>query len=161
MLSINGIVGTSVLGEQSAFTSTIGNTSPIRRETTMGDIVDVYRNLHRPQMFSIRQRQGPNKSKVSGYAKAILIKKPTFVISEAGRQKVLAEKRKHVHAFVRGQFFDAFVDPVSFANPPDRRVSYNPYRGNHFFDCDTGEDITEDMMPQWVLLQGSGMFFLN
>jgi hypothetical protein len=62
---------------------------------------DVYFNLHK-KVYSIRGRSGFYKGRVRYHAKALEITYPTFVVQPAGRAKVLKEKRKNVHAFVRG-----------------------------------------------------------
>jgi hypothetical protein len=49
-------------------------------------------------------------------------------VSEAGRQRVLREKKKNVHAFIEGERLP-FV-PSSFTY--DSTVSYNPYKNPTF-----------------------------
>ena len=64
--------------------------------------VQVYRNLHNG-LISI---QDLSTGLVLGHAYAIDLKRADFIVREAGRQQVIKEKRKNVHAFVRGEVVD-------------------------------------------------------
>ncbi len=55
-------------------------------------------------------------------------------MSEAGRQRVLAEKRKNVHAGVVGQW-----EP--YEQDYDTVVSYNPYKYEHFYKKSNDEAV--------------------
>ena len=100
---------------------------------------EVYRNLHK-NCFSIRQN-----GRVVGYLyddnQAIVLEDVKFVVQPAGRKKVLKEKKKNVHAFVRGvNRFNVF--PVSNVEDLElREVTYNPYKKDSFFYKDTGAPI--------------------
>lgn len=84
--------------------------------------VEVYRNLHK-DCWSIRDA----KSKlVLGYAKELALHDASFIVNEKGRQRVLKEKKKNVHAFVRGYIVFAKV-PVT-----GTKVVYNPYKFKNF-----------------------------
>ena len=64
-----------------------------------GTKVDVYKNLHK-DIWSVRNRK---TGRVITHKKLVHVRDASFVVQPAGRNKVLAEKRKNVHAFVRGQ----------------------------------------------------------
>lgn len=99
--------------------------------------VEVYRNLHR-DCWSIRDA----KTKlVLGYAKELGLHDASFIVNESGRQRVLKEKKKNVHAFVRGYIIFAKV-PVK-----GTKVVYNPYKFKHFVTVhpDSFKDIHHDM----------------
>ena len=64
--------------------------------------VQVYRNLHNG-LISI---QDLSTGLVLGHAYAIDLRWADFIVREAGRQQVIKEKRKNVHAFVRGEVVD-------------------------------------------------------
>lgn len=52
-------------------------------------------------------------------------------VSEAGRQRVLLQKKKNVHAGVKGfRIKDKPCTPVWIS------VSYNPYKNENFIDCE-------------------------
>jgi len=46
--------------------------------------------------------EGPDKGRVVGWASTVLLSDVTPKVSEAGRQRVLREKRKNVHAGMGG-----------------------------------------------------------
>jgi hypothetical protein len=64
------------------------------------------------------------------------IRDPKFVVRKAGRDRVLREGKKNVHAFVRGYIthFDDF-DPEHHPDYLDYTlVSYNPHKFDTFVD---------------------------
>ena len=64
--------------------------------------VQVYRNLNNG-LISI---QDLSTGLVLGHAYAIDLEEANFIVREAGRQQVIREQRKNVHAFVRGKVVD-------------------------------------------------------
>lgn len=90
--------------------------------------VFVYFNLHK-KMFSVRALNGPNKGRVIGHTSEICLKDAVFKVSEAGRQRVLREQRKNVHAGVVGTV-------ASWTDAPHddngKSVTYNPYKFDSF-----------------------------
>jgi len=103
--------------------------------------VAVYRNLNRekqgkPDSWSIAEvsSTGGSVGKVLGYAESILFTNCRAHVSEKGRQRVLRDKRRAVHAWIVGELVGV--------DGPDRigeRVTYNPYRlpTFHFADSQT------------------------
>lgn len=87
--------------------------------------VDVYFNL-RKKVLSVR-----HKGKVIHHSKYVKIINPVFVVSEAGRQRVLREKRKNVHAFVRGELAGLENNPKDSADN-FQIITYNPYKYSSF-----------------------------
>lgn len=84
--------------------------------------IKVYRNLHK-NCWSIKQ------DRVMVHTKYITLKDVTYVVNENGRQRVIQEKKKNVHAWVRGFLCrpeeildDSYVDSVT----------YNPYKYESF-----------------------------
>lgn len=75
--------------------------------------VAVYFNLHR-KCFSIRAMEGPAKGRVVAHADDVILGRVSFRVSEAGRQRVIRERRKNVHAFVEGEL-KAWAGPHGFA----------------------------------------------
>lgn len=63
--------------------------------------VEVYRNLHNGK-YSIRALEGPNRGLVVAHADEVWLDLPEFKVSQAGRERVLRERKKYVHAVVRG-----------------------------------------------------------
>lgn len=96
--------------------------------------VFVYFNLHK-KVFSVKALEGENKGRVVAHVNCILIDRPVFVVSEAGRQRVLREQRKNVHAGVRG-IWTAWVDGIE-AWDHLTPVTYNPYLYSSFVEKST------------------------
>lgn len=92
----------------------------------MAHKVMVYRNLHN-QKFSVLQ-----DGLVVGHTTSIVLAGCTFVIQESGRQRVIRDKKKNVHAYVKGMVCAPgfHVDVAKFPNR--ERVRYNPYEMNGF-----------------------------
>ena len=82
--------------------------------------VKVYWNLHL-DCYSVQQ-----SGKVVAHADQVELRKVTFHVNEAGRQRVLKERRKNVHAFVVGYLDDAL------ARYWDIKIVYNPYKYDSF-----------------------------
>jgi hypothetical protein len=87
--------------------------------------VKVYWNLHR-DCWSIQ-----HKGKVIGHASSLMLSDVTFKVYESGRQRVLREKKKNVHAFACGTLLEKNLEKPDSMN---RAISYNPYRFSFFFD---------------------------
>lgn len=87
--------------------------------------VRVYFNLHK-HLFSI-QEKGEKGWRVVRHAENITLYNVAFKVSEAGRQRVLKEKKKNVHAFVEG-----YVSSSSFDCKNPVVIKYNPYRAGSF-----------------------------
>jgi hypothetical protein len=93
--------------------------------------VFVYFNQHK-RVWSVKALEGKHKGRVIGYTRSLCLTDCTFKVSEAGRQRVLREKRKNVHAGVVGTL-------NTFAIMPDEKpikVRYNPYEVRHFVTTD-------------------------
>ena len=86
--------------------------------------VEVYRNLHKG-CFSVRALSGENKGRVIDHVHSITLTDATFVVQPAGRDRVLREGRKNVHAFVRGIIT---TEPFERGLP----VRYDPYLNDAF-----------------------------
>lgn len=84
--------------------------------------VKVYRNITK-QCYSV-MRDGL----VVAHVDSIVLKNVEFRVSQAGRNRVLKERRKNVHAFVIGY--------VSMDEALDKgtRISYNPYVAPSFME---------------------------
>lgn len=96
--------------------------------------VSVYRNLN-DQCLSVLHKQH-----VAGHAIAVVLSDVRFRVQEGGRQTVIREKRKNVHAFVDGNLVECSDHPVVIDGEPVQ-VTYNPYRAGHFCNRATGEPI--------------------
>lgn len=82
----------------------------------------VYWNLHK-KMFSVKYR-----GKVIGHYRELYGLNCEFKVSESGRQRVLREKRKNVHAYVVCSFL--FTNPIGYCEVGVAK--YNPYTNKNF-----------------------------
>lgn len=92
--------------------------------------VFVYYNL-RKKKLSVKALVGTRKGRVIAHMEVINLKDVSFKVSQAGRQRVLREKRKNVHAGVVGTLARSYEMPFV-----DRRVRYNPYLNETFVDME-------------------------
>lgn len=100
--------------------------------------VFIYWNITRG-VWSVKALQGPDRGRVIKHATDIILTNCVFKVSEAGRQKVLAQKVKNVHAGVVG-YIDSPVDHC-FANE-HIDVTYNPYKFSTFVNrANTDEPV--------------------
>lgn len=103
----------------------------------------IYFNLHK-KCYSI---QAWDKDKAGWrlyeHSNAVHVKGANMKINERGRQRVIQEKRKNVHAFIVTDFAETISKKKG--NGPtkkmDRVCKYNPYNRDHFFDTKTEEPI--------------------
>jgi hypothetical protein len=101
--------------------------------------VQIYSNLHK-KLWSVRDKK---TRKVIAHKATVILSHCEFKVSEAGRQRVLKEKRKNVHAIVEGWLRDDLcdfnmMDYISYANS---QVIYNPYKYDSFMLNITGAPI--------------------
>lgn len=100
--------------------------------------VFVYFNLHK-KCWSVKALEGQRKGLVIGHTNELGLENATFKVSQAGRQRVLVEKRKNVHAGVVGTITECWRNRESCTIP----VSYNPYKAGHFFNKVTNQAVHE------------------
>ncbi len=97
--------------------------------------VFVYYNLHK-HVWSIRATEGPQKGRVIGHSATVLLQDAMPKVSEAGRQRVLQERRRNVHAGITGTLVHTGEEGYF---PGLTEVTYNPYKYETFVDKDTEE----------------------
>lgn len=113
----------------------------------------VYFNLHK-KLWSIRAVSGPSKGLVVAHASNVVLSDCSFAVSESGRQRVIREQCKNVHAGVLGHLeaFDGMPTEVGLAvglqgstihqEPLQQGVTYNPYKFSSFVE-------KESLTPVW------------
>jgi hypothetical protein len=85
--------------------------------------IKAYFNLHK-KIFSVQ-----HNGLVIGHADRLMISNPQFKVSEAGRQRVLRDKRKNVHAFV--EVADDWKS-MEHQDLQGEAITYNPYKYSSF-----------------------------
>jgi glycosyltransferase involved in cell wall biosynthesis len=94
----------------------------------------VYFNLHK-KCFSIQHKIN-GRWVLHSHAREVDLINVSFKVYEKGRQRVLREKAKNVHAFVLG-----WVDPHPFHASQMSLANYNPYKAGDFTNAVTGEPV--------------------
>mgnify|MGYP006888286546 CR=1 FL=1 len=92
--------------------------------------VFVYYNLPKKR-WSVKALEGPDKGRVIQHAQVVVLRNVTGKVSQAGRERVLREKRNNVHAGIVG-------DMATVVNLPSdaREITYNPYKYETFVHAD-------------------------
>ena len=105
---------------------------------------------------------------VRAHSDNVVVNNAEFRVRPAGRERVLREQRKTVHAFVVGYPVAddvdtrASVEGIKLALGEPVQVSYNPYRGDTFYRKDTDESVeaaelvelrTDGSVWAWGLVQ--------
>jgi hypothetical protein len=112
--------------------------------------VFVYFNLHK-RVFSVKALEGSEKGRVIGHRTSLAIYSPTFKVSEAGRQRVVRERRKNVHAGVVGFLtapYDWTKELVEWTP-----VLYNPYVFSSFVTM-LGKPVYKSQFARMNIVNG-------
>lgn len=123
--------------------------------------VFAYFNLHK-RCFSLKALSGPEKGRVVAHASKAFITDAELHVSEAGRQRVIRDQSKNVHAGIIGKLvafqmhsdipgagWRAGVEQLvcEIRDMPERdprgwvSVTYNPYRFSSFVERESGEPV--------------------
>ena len=94
----------------------------------------VYRNLNKPGV--VWSVQNTKTGRVAKHAKAVLIEDAELVVQPGGRKRVLKEKRKNVHAGIRGELSSSTKKPASCIP-----ITYDPYKYRSFVRRDNGKAV--------------------
>ena len=97
--------------------------------------VRCYKNLHKNKI-SVQVKISGNW-KVVYHAKSVDLINVTFKVSQSGREKVLREKKKNVHAFVCGKL----VALDKGKRIQGEKVLYNPYKTKTFVLAGSGDPV--------------------
>lgn len=108
--------------------------------------VRIYFNLHKKKLSVQTKVNG--QWKVVAHAEEAYLKNASFKVSEAGRQRVIKEKRKNVHAYIMGELVSGIQSNKQFHS-----VRYNPYEVAQF-QCE-GKNI---FRAEEVIINGRKVF---
>jgi len=111
----------------------------------------IYYNLHKrcwslkaqysnPPMF-LEQSVQSVKGRVTGHADTILAFGVTCKVNQAGRYRVLREKRKNVHAGLSCDSVRIITTGTFHTSCFTPSMSYNPYKAAWFYDRDNGSPL--------------------
>ena len=107
--------------------------------------VYVYYNLHK-KLWSIKALEGDRKNRVIAHRKHVVLTNVTGKVSKAGRERVLREKKKNVHAGLVGEWHDKKL-LLGLLNADE--ITYNPYKYNSFVFKDD-ESKFEHARAAWL-----------
>ena len=114
--------------------------------------VKIYKNLHNG-LFSVMQN-----NLVVAHIESFILFNVIFKVNESGRQKVLKEKKKNVHAFVIGYIKSINVES-DLVNRGYTEIRYNPYIASTFFIGDEKTPITKvDNLCRYIK---TGLFVID
>lgn len=99
--------------------------------------VKVYYNLHK-NCYSIVSLEKENYGKVIKHSNCVPLFDAQFKVSEKGRQRVLREQKKNVHAYVVGTWVSEFVPRL-----PIKLATYNPYKYSSFVDAHSKKPLAK------------------
>jgi len=116
--------------------SSLNKVSVVRTgDLPAGTPVRVYRNLHNGKL-SVQVKQD-GKWRVHAHVDDLSLDDVKFKVSQTGRERVLKEKAKNVHAFVTGKVSDhEGLDEA-------KQIVYNPYKMSQFSRKDTLDPVFE------------------
>ena len=108
------------------------------RELNIGDTVEVYRNLHLREGFSIRCAKS---KKVLAHCSSALLQNCSFVVMPNGRKRTVERRQKEVHAVVRGELVG-----INSVDSSEETIRYNPYLYSTFVHGEEDTPVFEAAM---------------
>lgn len=95
---------------------------------------------------------------VRASARQVLLADVQFVVRESGRQRMIAEQRKNVHAYAVGRLVDHVHphDTRDLQRLDGRPLTYDAYRDASFVDADDGSAVWQ---ADSVLLHERGVTY--
>ena len=113
------------------------------RSIELAQEVEVYRNLNNG-MWSIRDAK---TKQILAHATALVLHTVTFHVQPAGRDRVRRERRKNVHAYVKGRYIPPNLAPPAELEPLFEETTYDPY--NHDSFMADGEAIYQAVIARF------------
>lgn len=98
------------------------------RAVKEGQKVRVYKNLTNG-LWSIKDLAN---GYVLGHAEHVVLVNCNFVVSEKGKERVVRERKKYVHAFVEGEFESTSMSAINLKEIDYHDVTYNPFKEGYF-----------------------------
>lgn len=112
--------------------------------------VRVYYNL-RLKCLSVQAMVG-RSWKVIRHAEKVSLLNVTFKVSEKGRQRVIKNKRKNVHAYICGTLAEEKLPEGQWMD----LITYNPYKLEKFYDGQNYVDKADK-----VFVKGRSVYAIN
>ncbi len=121
------------------------------RQIDFNKPVKVYKNLHNG-LFSVMQ-----DNLVVAHVESFTMQSVVFKVNQSGRERVIKEGKKNVHAFVTGMLV-AVNSGGDFKR--DTKITYNPYKYTSFIFADTEKEV---LLHDFEVVQGhskQGLFLI-
>lgn len=107
-----------------------------RNEPSSYQKVKVYKNLHNG-LWSIKDVK---TGLVLGHTNEVTLYDCEYKVSQKGRERVLKEKQKNIHAYIVGHYLGSNFYPRAYLERSGdlksyeqlETVTYNPYKESHF-----------------------------
>lgn len=99
-------------------------------------------NLHL-NVFSLQANVKDGEKRrnlVLAHGNNIILTDCKFIVRKSGREKVIRDKQKNIHAFVKGEYKGS-AKPYQFGKNELSEAYYNPYKQDCFTDKKTGEKL--------------------
>lgn len=137
--------------------------------------VRIYYNLKKA-VWSVLAMEGPLKGRVVAHAKGVCLTEARTIVSKAGRERVLREKQKNVHAYIEGElqaiqsphmrYYEARIaEYVPVVSDVEQMVPghygelrYNPYKAAHFYWDHNGESSEHHDLDRVVMTAGRKVY---
>ncbi|MED3976073.1 hypothetical protein P4639_22005 [Priestia megaterium] len=111
------------------------------RQVKLSQRVSTFWNLHQ-DVFSMQATIVDGEKRrtlVVAHCNEIILQNVSFVVRKAGRERVLKERQKNIHAFVKGEFMGESTGIIDVSGM--REAYYNPFKQDCFTDKETGEKL--------------------
>ena len=115
--------------------------------------VKVYFNLHK-KLFSVVALEGPNKGRVIDHVDSLELERCSFRVQSAGRERVIRENRKNVHAYISG-----IICSSGHTVKMDGEATYNPYRYSTFVNKQNESPIFSKERCSLIAKNGRAQIF--
>lgn len=98
----------------------------------------IYRNLNSERLMSIQQKIGKSWV-VVGHVQNAVLRDVKFHVSQSGRERVVRDKRKNVHAWASAILVHEAISELPEIQP----IHYCPYTQNSFSWKESGKPIEQ------------------
>lgn len=118
-----------------------------KRELKNGDKIEVYRNLHK-NAFSVKNKKS---NLVVAHGDKFIVINPTGIVNEKGRQRVISEKRKNVHAHIEGDYFSVIFKEIHLDDWIE--ITYDPYKYDSFVYANSKKEVDFNLFEAVLFLE--------
>ena len=121
--------------------------------------VKVYYNLHK-KCYSIVSLEKESYGRVIKHSNCVPLFDAQFKVSEKGRQRVLREKQKNVHAYVVGTWLGHLNDEITISGTPIKSATYNPYKYSSFVDATSEKPLAKAKQVLLSTQNGTQIYYV-